>query len=275
MRRRKSAKDRNLHERGGVFYYTAIRNGKRFKLSLKTTDRAVARKKRDEIEEELRKPTPPPSEVRPTFAEMAERYLAEDVEHLAPTTLTLRRNELSEASRGGVLRHFGRLRIDEIDSSHIHEWWAKEITAKKRDPDTGKNYLAAIAGPLEYARDRKLIREDPVGEFRRSLRRKARTKQGRADKADRRQPIEDPADIAVLLAAAKEQGTWVHALVLCMLDAGLRLGEVRGLRWSRIRWAHPDDPRRALVVDRSIPSHGPPGPPKSGRERKVALSRRL
>ena len=61
-----------------------------------------------------------------------------------------------------------------------------------------------------------------------------------------------------------------------MLDAGLRIGEVAGLTWGQVRWgAADDDPTRALVIDRSRPRGGEERPPKSGRIRTVALSRRL
>jgi len=67
-----------------------------------------------------------------------------------------------------------------------------------------------------------------------------------------------------------------HALVLLLLDAGLRVGEALGLRWGAIAWgAHENDRSRHLIIRESRPRGGPPEPTKSGRERRVALSRRL
>ena len=64
--------------------------------------------------------------------------------------------------------------------------------------------------------------------------------------------------------------------MLLLLDAGLRLGEALGLRWSRVVWgAHEDDRRRAILIEESRPRGGPASTPKSGRGRRVALSRRL
>jgi integrase len=65
-------------------------------------------------------------------------------------------------------------------------------------------------------------------------------------------------------------------MVLVLLDAGLRLGEALGLRWGAIAWGADDGDRgRALVIDRSRARGKVEGPPKSGRGRRVALSRRL
>jgi len=65
--------------------------------------------------------------------------------------------------------------------------------------------------------------------------------------------------------------------VLTLLDAGLRVGEARALRWRSIAWgADAEDRRRHLLV-RASRSRGSDedGHTKSGRARKVALSLRL
>ena len=61
-----------------------------------------------------------------------------------------------------------------------------------------------------------------------------------------------------------------------MLDGGLRSGEALGLRWGAVVWGESDDDvRRALVIEESRPRGGKPGPTKSGRVGRVALSRRM
>ncbi len=65
-------------------------------------------------------------------------------------------------------------------------------------------------------------------------------------------------------------------LVLLLLDAGLRMGEALGLRWESITWGEDEsDRQRSLLIDTSRPRGGEAGPPKSGRARRVQLSRRL
>ena len=61
-----------------------------------------------------------------------------------------------------------------------------------------------------------------------------------------------------------------------MLDAGLRMGEVTALTWGQVAWGRDEDDRtRKLTIDRNRPRGCEVGPPKSGRSREVALSRRL
>ena len=85
-----------------------------------------------------------------------------------------------------------------------------------------------------------------------------------------------PPKILQKVTEAKAEGEVPHVLILLLLDAGLRLGEALGLRWGAIVWGDDDqDTRRALVIDESRPKGFAPGPTKSGRARKVALSRRL
>ncbi len=88
-------------------------------------------------------------------------------------------------------------------------------------------------------------------------------------------PIERADDVDAFVEAARDGGPVLYAFVLCLLDAALRLGEVRALRFTRIMWGVGDDPRRHLVVDSNLPTDGDEGLPKSGRGRRVALSRRL
>jgi hypothetical protein len=63
------------------------------------------------------------------------------------------------------------------------------------------------------------------------------------------------------LADERQEG----GAVLAMLDAGLRMGEVAGLMWGQVRWGESEeDPKRALVIDRSRARGREEGPPKSG-----------
>jgi len=118
-----------------------------------------------------------------------------------------------------------------------------------------------------------------VPALREELRERGRTKRGRAESAPGRhvRPIEGAEELGRLVSAAREQGPIAHALVVTLLDAGLRLGEALGLRWGAVRWGDgDDDPRRALWIDQSLPCHGDGlEATKSGRARSVALSRRL
>jgi integrase len=143
---------------------------------------------------------------------------------------------------------------------------------------TGRNLLDAIAAVFSFALELGLIESNPVDGFRRTLSRKSRTKRGRAENDPGRdiRPIEHPAEIAKLLEAARGEGLETHVLVMLLRDAGLRVGEALGLRWRAVTWGDDDqDRRRALLIDTSRQRGGEAEAPKSGRARKVQLSRRL
>ncbi len=211
----------------------------------------------------------------PTFANLAERYLAEDVSHLAATTRTDRASHLKPG--GPVLRHLGEKPLDQIKSSTLREWWNVEIQDAGRSIPTGHRYLASIAGVLNYAVELGYVRENPVDAFRRQLSRRRRSKAGRAEQTSKANPIEDAASIESLVAEARIEGAETAALVLVLLDAGLRLGEALALRWRRIAWGSDEaDPRRHLLVEASFSRDSDEETaPKSGRKRTVQISQRL
>ena len=104
------------------------------------------------------------------------------------------------------------------------------------------------------------------------------TKKSRAetDPSKHIHPVESTEELERILVAAKAEGGVHHVHVLLMLDAGLRMGEAIELQWGDIHWADDDDRSRHLEIARSNPRGQMPGDlPKSGRARRVGLSRRL
>src|SRR5262249_40865997 len=149
---------------------------------------------------------------------------------------------------------------------------------RTRKAGTGRHYVNVLASVLQYARDLELVSGPcPVEEFRKQLKRRSRTKGGRAAAAeDKIRPVEHPEEIARLVEAAREEGLAAHVHVLLLLDAGLRLGEALGLRWGAVAFgSHAADPRRHLAIGESRPRGMDAEAPKSGRARAVALSARL
>lgn len=289
--RPKGAKYRNLYAgAGGVVWYerrigTRVVDGKRvggnrLRESTETTDWDEAVAFRVEFERRLGIADDPErlSDV-PTLAAFAKRYLDEDTGHLAATT----RVDLSRylAADGPILARLGNRRLDAITPALLREWWALEVEAEKRSLSTGRHFVAALAGIYAYARDLAIVEPeaDPVPALRTALRRKGRGKRRRAESAADRniRPIEDPAAIRRLVAAASAEGSVTEAAVLLMLDAGLRLGEALGLRWGDVAWgADSDDRGRHLFIHGSRPRGGAyEDTTKSGRARRVGLSRRL
>ena len=214
----------------------------------------------------------------PAFGEFAARTLADATGDLASTTQVDRRAHLREG--GCIRRHLERKRLDEITSATLREWWQAEGFGSEggRSFATGQRYVASLAAVFQYGQDLGYLEESPVRGLREQLRRRGRTKRGRAEAASGKmvRPIEGADELERLVAAASAEGPGPLVLVLLQLDAGLRLGEALGLRWGSIRWGQDeDDPGRHLWIDKSRPRDGELEDPKSGRERKVQLSRRL
>jgi integrase len=78
-----------------------------------------------------------------------------------------------------------------------------------------------------------------------------------------------PDQLDVLVAAAQARSPRWAAIVLLMGDTGLRSGEV-----SALTWEHVDLGRRELTVAANL-WRGQLGTPKSGKSRKVPMTRRL
>ena len=278
---------RNLTRRGRVIYYERVASGRRISLSAATGDWDEAAAFRDLYEETTGigkfSFAPPPV---PTFADFADRYLREDTANLALSTRAERERELR--ADGPILGYFGEYSLDQIGESQLREWWTlkvegasrktKEGERKPLSTKTGKNRLDVIAAVLGYALELGLIESSPVDGFRRKvLSRKARTQKGRAeaDPARFKRPIEDPDDLSRILTEAREEGLPAYVFVLLCLDAGLRTSEARALRWGSIRWGESeDDPRRSLDISEAWTRAGL-SLTKSGRIRRVHLSRRL
>lgn len=279
-------KFRNLSARAGVIYYESEAGGERVKFSTKTADWNEAAAVRDLWL--LRRATAQPKRVgAPLFSEIAERYLREATRHLAPSTREDREKLLRKGKRLAV--YFGAMPADEVTRATLVEWWHAEVEGRGRSEKTGMQYLAALSGVFGYAVDLEILEANPVDALRGTLRRRRRTKGGRAaERLEKRKPIETPEQLRAFVLASRAGYDRIeggrperlrqlgHVADLLMLDAGLRLGEAVGLRWRDVRYGDgADDTTRCLEVCEAIARGRHEGAPKSGRARVVALSRRL
>jgi integrase len=228
---------RNLYARGGAIYFERMIGERRIRFSTKTADWNEAAATRDEYEQKTGIGSGSASRLNPpTFESFAKRYTAEDTGHLADTTRSDRDSYLR--LDGPLVGFFGKLPLDEIDTSLIRIWWNQEVFGAQRSPKTGKCYLDVLSAVLGYAVELNLLAENPVPAFRVTLRKRSRTKKGReaSDPGEKIHPIEDADEIQRLIQAAREESTGAHLLVMLLLDSGVRLGEALGLRWGAINW---------------------------------------
>ncbi len=268
-------KYRNLYPSGSRIYYERLIEGKRFRMSTRTDDWDMAVQVRDtyEREKELVSLTFSRAEI-PKFASFADRYLKEAMKGLAATTREDREGHLK--ADGRILATLGPFRLNEISRKTLLEWWTHSIEGQDLSFKTGKNYLDAISAVLNYARDLEIIERNPADDLRATLRRRSRTQKGRSARDSKIHPIEEPAELQAFLEASEAAAGDGHLADLLQLDAGLRLGEVCGLRWCDV-WLgkDTDDTTRSITVEETRARGRHTGKPKSGRARKVAMSRRL
>ena len=273
----KGPKYRNLTARSGVIYYQRRVSGKRIRFSCETNDWDAAASVARLYEERKGFGRLPHATVEvPRLAEFAKRYLEEDTAHLAPTTRKDRPSYLRED--GPLVGFFGERQIDEIGVPELRAWWNQEVlAAERRSVRTGRAYLDVLSAVFGYACDLELLERNPVPAFRETLRRRSGTKGARAgtDPGRKVRPIERPDELAAVVREAEAEGLVAQAFVLLCLDAGLRVGEALGLRWRAIEWGDDRDLTRSLRIEENRPRSGAPTTPKSGRSRRVALSRRL
>lgn len=285
----KGAKYRNLVARGEVIYFERVESGKRVRRSLETGDWNEAAATRDLWLLRRAQRGADGERTSATFGEIAARYLTEATSHLSASTGEDRARVL--APKGILTTYFGAMRLDAIRRATLLEWWHREVEGKGRSERTGLTYLSALSGVFGYAIDLELLDANPVDALRGTLRRRRRTKRGRAaEREETRNPIETPEQLRAFVAASRaaaqrrfangrprRERQLGHVADMLMLDAGLRLGEAAGLRWRDVVWGGEEagDLARALVVREAIARGKHEGPPKSGRARTVALSRRL
>jgi len=157
-----------------------------------------------------------------------------------------------------MLRHhivpaFGALRLDEITGAHVEKFKAEKLAAKLA-PKTINNLLTCLGKMLRFAADAQLVEKLPRIKFLKVF----------------KKPIDFLTydETSRLIAAAASDPEALAAL-LCGVDAGMRVGEIRALEWGDL------DLVAAKVIIQRTDYRGHKGSPKGGRTRTVPLTRRL
>ena len=246
-------------------------SGRRHRFNTKTANWDQAVRVRDLWETKIGVGLPI-LEPAPRLRDFAARYLEEDTDNLAPTTQQDRRLQL--APEGRIIGRLGDRRLDAITPAMLREWYG-EMT-RDRSSSTARNHVNALAAVFQYAKELGLVAGSPVPALREMVARRNRTQRGRRDAEANLNPIRDPEAIDRLLEEARVEGSRALVYALLCLDAGLRAGEAEGLTWGSIVWGTGEDDRsRHLLITRSRSRNVEVGFTKSGRARRVALSRRL
>jgi integrase len=170
-----------------------------------------------------------------------------------------------------LLPTFGSRKLDRIDLEALDAY----LAAKRRDglaPRTLNRHLNLLNAMLTAALRRGLIRSNPVPSV------------DRPREPRRRWRILSPAEVGsvecafdeLIAEATGEERTWreqARVIFLVLVGAGLRRGEVLGLRWHSVHLADPDG--AFLRVSETFVRAGIDTPKSEAGERTVALGNRV
>jgi len=150
---------------------------------------------------------------------------------------------------------FGSMRLDEITVTEIARFRAA-LVAKKLGDKRINNILAVLSKALKYAAESELIAKAPkIGLF----------------KIERPEIVAwDFAQYARLLAAAKAESEEWYAAVCLAGEAGLRVGEIKALRWRE----DVDLIAKTITVNQQT-CRGETGTPKGRTRRTVPMTTTL
>lgn len=182
----------------------------------------------------------------PTVAEFAERFLDEYLPRPKPSSRYAKERILK--GRGGLVEFFGPMRLDEIDQSHVNVYVRK---LGKLAVKTINEKLTVLSTLLSYAGPKgcKLIPASVLSMH--------------VDGMSPEIVAVPAADVARLVAACTDDR--YRVAVLLASEAGLRIGEIRGVQWTDIK-----DGR--ITIRRAIDQRNNVTPPKHDKARTVRLS---
>jgi integrase len=206
-----------------------------------------------------------------TVAEFAWRWL-ETLTKLRPATVEAYRLRLTVH----ILPLIGHLRVTDLTRERVRTLIAELMVGGNRragkDADgrrralargTLKGLLNILSGMLERAVEDGLLDRNPARGLARDL--PASATAAEVEEIE----VFTPDELSRLLLTAGREYPAYYAFVLCLARSGVRLGEAVALEWRDV-----DFDRRVLLIRRSE-RRGRVSVPKSGKARRVEMSRQL
>jgi integrase len=197
----------------------------------------------------------------PTFAEYVQKWLGTDAMRCKVSTVDFYR----DYQKRYVIPVFGKTKITAITRDEIKSFMAS-LSEKELAKNTIRLALASLRVVLSSAVEDNILPSNPA--FR--LGRFVKTSQ-----PERQAEAMEPEEVEAFLAAALEHCPEYHPLFLVALRAGLRQGEILGLRWGDFQFGTSEkDPNRYILVQRRW-YRGKFSTPKGNKTRRVDMSREL
>jgi integrase len=187
-----------------------------------------------------------------TFGDACAEWLryGRDDKQLAASTLSDYRNVVD----GYLLPEFGeQTPLEAITTERLEVYRERLLAEGKLSRRSVQKVMVLLHGILKRAKRRKWIASNPAEDV-------ERVRVQRSGDFN----VLSPAEVA---AVAREAANELLAAVFTVAAfTGLRLGELRALRWADVDFAN-----HAIIVRRNLPSHGDERMPKSGKVRSVPL----
>lgn len=202
----------------GIYYAWVKRGGKKFKRSLKTTDRKIADRKLRDFRNSVGRLSESASASRITFRTLAAQWL-KTLGHLKPSSLA--RRETSVGQLNGII---GESTIQQITATKCDEWAARR--GQKLKASTYNNERDTLRAVMDYAVREGLLLVNPAKDL-------SRRKQPRVSIR-----IPSHAEFATLIQTLRQDPRSCEAAALVQLLAfsGMRLGEGCEMRWRDINF---------------------------------------
>ena len=207
-----------------------------------------------------------PVKAVPTFRVYSEQWMRQ---HVAASCKRSTADNYKTVLNVRVLPRFGSVPIDKISRADIREYLAEMVAESRLRRKTITLTLGVIRAVFSAAVDDGLIQANPavrLGKF---------TQTG--EQKFKATPLA-PDETARLIAAAKEYSLeFFYPLVLVALRAGLRRGEIIGLKFGDIQFGESElDRNRYILVQRNVSArYGKFTTPKNKKNRRVDLSKEL
>jgi integrase/recombinase XerC len=212
LRRRKSS---------GVYYIFAKRNGKQFRRSTKTSDKATAKRQATAFVAELDRLVNDEA-AHVTFEQLAARWTQAEKHALKDSSAGRR-----AASVKAIAPFFLGLQIRNIHSSHCERWSIER--GQSLAPATFVKELETMRGVFRYAMQNGLILHDPSAGIKRP---RVQNKRPGVPTREQLQKI-----ITAVRGEAQGKGADGADLVELLAYSGLRLDEARSLRWQDVNFS--------------------------------------
>ena len=203
------------------------------------------------------------AETKPerTFAEYAEKWFGADALRCKPSTVDFYR----DYQKRYVIPRFGGMKMTAIGRDSIKGFMA-ELSGKGLAKNTIRLALAALRVVLSSAVEDNILASNPAFRLGRFV---------KSSEPERQAERMEPEEVEAFLDAALEHCPEYHLLFLVALRAGLRQGEILGLRWEDFQFGKsPEDPNRYILIQRRW-YRGKFSTPKGNRTRRVDMSREL